>query len=66
MVTDPAGLGAVQDDPDYAASVPTPDHFVPLAYIAGLAAAAGQTANVLVDGCVAGSLSMTSYTLAGS
>ncbi|WP_234446594.1 MULTISPECIES: 4,5-DOPA dioxygenase extradiol [unclassified Luteimonas] len=57
---DAAGLATHRD---YAASAPTPEHFLPLLYLAGMAAAAGNGADVLVEGPAYGSLSMTSYTV---
>ncbi|NMO15802.1 4,5-DOPA dioxygenase extradiol [Pyxidicoccus fallax] len=59
----PADVPSLVGHPDFPRAVPTPDHFVPLLYIAGLASAAGTSANVLVDGYAYGSLSMTCYTL---
>lgn len=61
MGTDPGSLPGVVSHPAYAASVPTPDHFVPALYTAGLAAAEGSVVEVLVGGCAMGSLSMTSF-----
>jgi 4,5-DOPA dioxygenase extradiol len=61
MTTEPAQLGRVLELPEASAAVPTPDHFLPLAYIAGLADAAGEAARTLIDGYAYGSLSMTSY-----
>jgi 4,5-DOPA dioxygenase extradiol len=63
MLTGPTSLASLVDDDDYALAVPTPDHFLPLAYLAGLADAAGDTAEVLVRGCAMGSLSMACFTL---
>ena len=63
VLDDPAAAVRLQEHGDYQAAVPTPDHFIPLLYFAGLAAAHDGGAGVLTDGCAYGSLSMTSYTL---
>jgi len=63
MTGDPSTLPGLRGSRDYDAAVPTPDHFIPLLYLAGLGAAAGQGSDVLVDGYAYGSLSMTAYTL---
>lgn len=63
MTTGPAGLPGLQVHQDFSAAVPTPDHFIPLLYLAGLAASDGAVTEVLVGGCAMGSLSMTAYTL---
>ncbi len=63
MTDAPAELAGIQSHGDFPMAAPTPDHFIPLLYLAGLAAAAGQPTGVLVDGYAMGSLSMTAYTL---
>ena len=50
--------------PDAHLSVPTPEHFLPVAYIAGLAEVAGKPLRTVVAGCEMGSLSMRSFVLA--
>jgi 4,5-DOPA dioxygenase extradiol len=61
VATSPEEIGRLQEHFDYAAAVPTPDHFLPAVYFAGITAALGATPRVLVEGCTMGSLSMTSY-----
>lgn len=61
MTTDPSRLGSVLELPEAPAAVPTPDHFLPLAYVAGVADATGTPARTMLDGYCYGSLSMTSY-----
>lgn len=63
MQADPAGILKLREHPDYAAAVPTPDHFIPLLTQAGLAAAEGVAAVPMFEGRTMGSLSMTSYAL---
>jgi 4,5-DOPA dioxygenase extradiol len=61
MTTNPGALGDVQRHPDHDLAVPTAEHFLPLAYIAGLCQAGGETAQPFAEGRTLGSLSMTSY-----
>jgi 4,5-DOPA dioxygenase extradiol len=63
LTASPADMARLTEHPDYAAAVPTPDHFIPSLYFAGLLAAAGPSAapDTLIDGYTYGSLSMTSY-----
>lgn len=57
---DPSSILRTLEHPDYDEAVPTPDHFVPLLYTAGIAAQEGR-ASALVRGYAMGSLSMTCY-----
>jgi 4,5-DOPA dioxygenase extradiol len=63
MATDPTEVARLDGHRDFHNAVPTPDHFLPLLYLAGLAGAAGGGTDVLIDGYAYGSLSMTAYTL---
>ncbi|MCC7076810.1 MAG: 4,5-DOPA dioxygenase extradiol [Acidimicrobiia bacterium] len=59
----PGDILELADHDDFGLAVPTPDHFIPLVYVAALAATAGETLDVLVAGPTFGSISMTGYTL---
>lgn len=63
MTERPAEILRLLEHPAYSAAVPTPDHFLPLLYLAGLAAAADKACEMLIGGYALGSLSMTSYAL---
>jgi 4,5-DOPA dioxygenase extradiol len=63
LQTNPGSVPSLRDHGDFRLAVPTPDHFLPLLYLAGLGAVANERAEILVDGYAMGSLSMTSYTV---
>jgi 4,5-DOPA dioxygenase extradiol len=63
LTDDPSDILKVTAHPDYASAVPTSDHFIPLLYLAGLAAASDAKPAALVRGYAMGSLSMTCYGL---
>jgi 4,5-DOPA dioxygenase extradiol len=59
----PADVVRLQAHPDFKRAAPTPEHFIPLLYIAGLADADQSKLHVLANGYAFGSLSMTCYGL---
>jgi 4,5-DOPA dioxygenase extradiol len=61
VVESPGDVVKLTRHADYQRAVPSPDHFIPLLYFAGLAAAAGAQPEVVIDGYNYGSLSMTCY-----
>ena len=63
LMNDPSTLSELSQSDDYRLAVPTPDHFLPLAYLAGLASQGALTPTTFAQGCTMGSLSMTSYAI---
>jgi len=60
MLHDPASLAGVVDLPEWPRAAPTPEHFIPLLYLAGLASEPGSNCEVVVRGGTMGSLTMPS------
>jgi 4,5-DOPA dioxygenase extradiol len=63
ILRDPGELLKLREHPDFPAAVPTPDHFLPLVYIAALASVEGTRLEALVRGYSMGSISMSCYGL---
>lgn len=61
LTSAPHEVATLDGHQDFEKAVPTPDHFLPLLYIAGLADEEPLTP--MIDGHWGGSISMTSYTL---
>jgi 4,5-DOPA dioxygenase extradiol len=64
MQSDPASVAGLAAHPDWSLAVPTPEHFQPLLYVAGIADATDAKVSTFAQGCTLGSLSMTSYVAA--
>lgn len=62
MIDNPAAILKLAEHPDFSRAVPTPDHFIPLLHIAGVAAT-DRSVQPLIQGYSLGSLSMTSYNI---
>ena len=62
MRDEPGDVLRLAEHPDYDMAVPTPDHFIPLLYVAGVAAARDVTTDRWTHGYSYGSLSMSCYT----
>ena len=59
LMSNPEDVAVLTEHRDYDLAVPTPDHYLPLLYIAGLAH--GEPLTPLINGHWGGSISMTSY-----
>lgn len=63
MLERPHDIPTLASHRDYRLAVPSPDHFLPLLYLAGLASAGSEPVRAVVDGYTYGSLSMSAYAL---
>ncbi|HEY9532272.1 MAG TPA: 4,5-DOPA dioxygenase extradiol [Burkholderiales bacterium] len=65
LASDPSGVLSLTGHGDYGLAVPTPDHFIPLLYIAGLASKE-EPARPFLRGYSLGSISMSAYGVGAS
>ena len=63
LAREPGDILRVREHPDYELAVPTPDHFIPLLYLSGLATADHGKPEPLVRGYTMGGISMTCFGL---
>ena len=63
ILSNPADAAPLEGHTDFRTAVPTPDHFLPWLYLAGMASVATDKPDILVSGYAYGSMSMTAYTL---
>lgn len=61
LASTPGDILKLLEHPDFPLAVPTPDHFIPLLYIAGLATEEGVGVDRLLRGYALGSISMSCY-----
>jgi 4,5-DOPA dioxygenase extradiol len=60
----PGDVLKLAEHPDYDLAVPTPDHFIPMLYLAGLARERGKGTDAMLRGCSLGGISLTCHGLA--
>jgi 4,5-DOPA dioxygenase extradiol len=63
LLSEPSGIARLMRHPNFSRAAPSPDHFWPLVQFAGITSASHERAEVLVEGVVAGSISMTCFTV---
>lgn len=66
LLTDPSEIGLLTRHPHFHQAAPSPDHFWPLVQFAGMVSASSEKAEVMVEGVIGGSISMTCFTVGHS
>lgn len=66
LLSDPSEIARLTQHPHFRQAAPSPDHFWPLVQFAGMVSASSEKAEVMVEGVVGGSISMTCFTVGRS